>query len=89
MGALLRTGGLVAVSVILFKVLNRAAGRLKPSSPKTSPETTKPYPHVRDAGPDEQEGIAQADWDLVDEQSDESFPASDPPANYRGVRATP
>ena len=35
---------------------------------------------VRDAGP--QEGIAQADWDLVDEQSDESFPASDPPGNY-------
>ena len=35
---------------------------------------------VRDAGP--QEGITQADWDLVDEQSDESFPASDPPGNY-------
>ncbi len=35
---------------------------------------------VRDAGP--QEGIAQADWDKVDEQSDESFPASDPPGNY-------
>lgn len=35
---------------------------------------------VRDAGP--QEGIAEADWDLVDEQSDESFPASDPPGNY-------
>ena len=39
---------------------------------------------VRDAGPEEQH-IDAGDWDLVDEQMDESFPASDPPGNYRGV----
>jgi hypothetical protein len=43
--------------------------------PKESPV------QVRDAGPE-----AQADkpkkWDEVDQQVDESFPASDPPANY-------
>lgn len=37
---------------------------------------------VRDAGPAELHGVAAEDWDKVDEQSDESFPASDPPGNF-------
>lgn len=36
---------------------------------------------VRDAGPDEMRDEDGSDWDEVDEASDESFPASDPP-NY-------
>lgn len=33
---------------------------------------------IRDAGPQSDDDS----WDKVDEQSDESFPASDPPANF-------
>ncbi|MFD1107376.1 hypothetical protein [Sphingobium olei] len=33
---------------------------------------------VRDAGPQ----TGDTEWDKVDEQVDESFPASDPPGNY-------
>lgn len=36
---------------------------------------------VRDAGPDAMSNPPKR-WDRVDEQVDESFPASDPPANY-------
>ncbi|MEQ8558818.1 MAG: hypothetical protein RIB03_10925 [Henriciella sp.] len=36
---------------------------------------------IRPAGPKEMEDPPET-WDEVDEESDESFPASDPPANY-------
>jgi hypothetical protein len=36
---------------------------------------------IRPAGPENMQSPPD-DWDNVDEQSDESFPASDPPANY-------
>lgn len=39
-------------------------------------------PPVRDAGPDAMKDKPIRKWDKVDEASDESFPASDPPANY-------
>ncbi|NNC59997.1 MAG: hypothetical protein HKO05_08390 [Erythrobacter sp.] len=37
---------------------------------------------VRDAGPGAMRDKPVMDWDKTDEESDESFPASDPPANY-------
>ena len=36
---------------------------------------------VRPAGPTGA-GVDPKKWDRVDEESDESFPASDPPSNY-------
>lgn len=37
---------------------------------------------VRDAGPDAMRDPQPAGWSDIDEASDQSFPASDPPANY-------
>ena len=37
---------------------------------------------VRDAGPDAIRDITRKEWTKEDEASDESFPASDPPATY-------
>lgn len=39
-------------------------------------------PHVRDAGPDHMKDKPRRRWGKVDQESDESFPASDPPGNY-------
>ena len=36
---------------------------------------------IRPAGPENMEDPPE-NWDKVDEESDESFPESDPPANY-------
>jgi hypothetical protein len=45
------------------------------------PDPAKTSKKIRDAGPDAMENPPK-DWDEADEESDESFPASDPPANY-------
>ena len=37
---------------------------------------------IRDAGPGAMRDRSSREWSKVDEESDESFPASDPPANY-------
>ena len=40
------------------------------------------FSQVRDAGPQAMADSPSREWTSADESSDQSFPASDPPANY-------
>lgn len=53
----------------------------KHPTPKTDTDKETEDRHIRPAGPENMEDPPE-EWDKVDEESDESFPASDPPANY-------
>lgn len=44
--------------------------------------TKSPYRPIRNAGPEEMTLPIRREWTLVDQASDESFPASDPPGTY-------
>lgn len=67
----LGAAGLLGAGVLIGRRWTRQPAVSKP----------KPTPTVRDAGPSSM-AAPPAGWDVVDEQADESFPASDPPGNY-------
>jgi hypothetical protein len=54
----------------------------EPADPPIKPEDRPPPPPVRQAGPEHMRDKPRRKWDKVDEASDDSFPASDPPATY-------
>lgn len=65
---------------------NKQKAKPKPDGAAAFKDGKKPGPNssdvqVREAGPDGQASKPKK-WDKVDEEADESFPASDPPANY-------
>ena len=78
--ALIKLAALGALGYVGYRYLQ------KNQSPRNSAFSTgqaggSNFAQVRDSGPDAMATKPSA-WTKVDEESDASFPASDPPANY-------
>jgi len=56
-------------------------GDLPEDLPPQGPGSALDHRAVREAGPKQMENPPKS-WDEVDEENDQTFPASDPPANY-------
>lgn len=75
MGRVLGAAAVVGAGVLAYRAMQkRKAQRSESREPA-------PMPEVRDAGPDAMDQPPKR-WSVVDQQADESFPASDPPGNY-------
>lgn len=79
------TGGVAVAAALLSGAFLLMTGR-DPRQPRLARRSHRAAPRppkapVRQAGPEEMENPPKT-WDEVDQASDESFPASDPPARY-------
>ena len=78
---LLRMAALGALGFVGYKFYEKTKNESPPAfAPGQQPGEN--LAKVRDAGPQAMADKPGGDWSREDEASDESFPASDPPANY-------
>lgn len=79
---LLRIAALGAAGYAAYNYFTRAAAGHQGKVAFASGETDgRNFAKVRNAGPESMRGN-EPGWDRTDQASDESFPASDPPATY-------
>lgn len=76
---------LFAVGAAAYVLSRKKAADNKGTGTRAAFAEGQPYAGtnpVRDAGPEAMRDGQARTWSSVDEASDQSFPASDPPANY-------
>jgi hypothetical protein len=79
--ALLKLAALAAVGYVGWKSYERMKRGHEPAFAPAQ-ATDENFAKVRDAGPAAMADPPRRAWTREDEASDESFPASDPPATY-------
>ncbi|WP_420382297.1 hypothetical protein [Novosphingobium sp.] len=80
--SLLKIGIVSSVAYGLYRYVTTRSDSEMPRAAFASGESTPGTIEVRNAGPAAMAG-EQPRWDKVDQASDESYPASDPPASNR------
>ena len=78
---LLRLAALGALGYAGYKYYTKTQENKHPAFAPGQGSSTN-FSKVRDAGPHSMGDAPKRTWTQVDQSSDESFPASDPPANY-------
>jgi len=79
--ALLKLAALGALGYVAYKYFEEQKST-SPAAFANNQTTGDNFAKVRDAGPAAMADQPKRDWSKIDEESDQSFPASDPPANY-------
>lgn len=75
--------GLLAIGAAAYGLSRRgSAGKSQGRAAFADDQTGAGENPVRDAGPEAMRDPPRSAWSSVDQASDESFPASDPPATY-------
>ena len=79
--ALLKLAALGALGYVGYKYLKHQSSEAAPAFAPGQPAGPN-FAKVRNAGPEAMADKPRREWDMADQQSDESFPASDAPGNY-------
>jgi uncharacterized membrane protein YebE (DUF533 family) len=79
--ALLKLAALGALGYVGYKYYQHQKSESAPAF-ATGQSSGHNFAKVRDAGPHAMADKPRREWSKADEQSDQSFPASDPPSNY-------
>lgn len=82
MAGLVKTGIKMGIVAAVGTLVQHLLSKKQKSNAETQGAPVFSSGVVRNAGAEAQTNMDKGNWDKVDEQVDESFPASDPPSTY-------